>query len=115
MAADLIESMSAMLEKVARALFEHHQDGPFPPEYENIILYGQPRVTWDFVRAPPFLRDDEKNIYFQKARAALQALKQLDDETAGAMVHAAGSYDMRNDECRSVFIAAIDHILKGGE
>lgn len=107
------------LERIAKALFDRHQNSLFPPRYTNIVLYGQPQVTWEFVRSEQFVHDDAADVYFEQARTVLRALLDPDDGVADAMTRAADDLhsgcapqvESATELHRRMFTAAINHIL----
>lgn len=64
----------ALIECVAKALFDHEQNRPFPPKLTNMTLYGQHPVTWEFINDPMFVKSCSDN-YREAAITAIEAVQ----------------------------------------
>lgn len=62
-----------MIEHIAKAIFDHEQNRPFPPRMVNMMLYGQHPVTWEFINDPRFV-ESVSNQYRDIAQVVIEAL-----------------------------------------
>jgi hypothetical protein len=62
-----------LIEHMAKAIFDHEQNRPFPPKMVNMALYGQHPVTWEFINDPRFI-ESVSNQYRDIAKSVLEAV-----------------------------------------
>lgn len=63
-----------MMEHVAKAIFDHEQNRPFPPKLLNMSLYGRHPVTWEFINDERFVRTCSDQ-YREMAKTVIDAMQ----------------------------------------
>jgi len=80
-----------LVEHVAKAIFDHEQNRPFPPKLVNMALYGRHPVTWEYINDPMFV-DTCSNQYREMAQSILDAVNSYKQSETVPMHDREGNY-----------------------